>query len=229
MPAAELVAQVMREPALAACVLREANLEGATADIEEACARLGDERLRPLVSRVCETSRPRLDADIFREHSLRCAVAARLLAEQTKVLAPGDAYTLGLLHDVGELLLCALFPEEMENLLWLGEDERLEREVAAFGVDHAQVGQWALEALGLPHVLGALVQMHHDALRVNSPAALLLHVADAIAGAESLSDIATLDALGSDRLALLRLSRADLARIHERTAETVEGRWVVNA
>ena len=67
--------------------------------------------------------------------------------------------------------------------------------------------------------------MHHDALRVNSPAALLLHVADA----ESLSEITALDALGSDRLALLRLSRADLARIHERTAETVEGRWVVNA
>jgi response regulator RpfG family c-di-GMP phosphodiesterase/HD-like signal output (HDOD) protein len=231
LPAADLVAQVIREPALAACALREANAVGAcaTADLEEACARLGEARLRPLVSRVGETSRPRLDADIFREHSLRCAVAARLLAEQTKVLAPGDAYTLGLLHDVGELLLCALFPEEMENLLWLGEDERLEREVAAFGVDHAQVGQWALEALGLPHVLGALVQMHHDALRVNSPAALLLHVADAIAVAESLSEIATLDALGSDRLALLRLSRADLARIHERTAETVEGRWVVNA
>lgn len=227
--AAELVAQVMREPALAACVLREANAGGATADLEEACARLGEERLRPLVSRVCETGRPRLGAEVFREHSLRCAVAARLLAERTGGFAPGDAYTLGLLHDVGELLLCSLFPEEMENLLWLGEAERLEREVWAFGVDHAQVGQWALEALGLPRSLCTLVQMHHDALRVNSPAALLLHVADAVAGAETPSEITALDALGSDRLALLGLSRADLARIHERTAETVEGRWAVNA
>ena len=144
-------------------------------------------------------------------------------------MTPGGAYALGLLHDVGELLLCSLFPEEMENLLWLGEEERLEREVAAFGVDHAQVGQWALEALGLPRTLGALVQMHHDAMRVNAPAALLLHMADAVACADNPSDIAALDALGSDRLALLRLSRADLARIHERMAEAVEGRWVITA
>jgi response regulator RpfG family c-di-GMP phosphodiesterase/HD-like signal output (HDOD) protein len=229
MPAAELVAQAMREPALAACVLREANPEGATANIEEACARLGEARLRPLVSRVCESSRPHLGAEVFSQHSLRCAVSARLLAEQTGVFAPGDAYTLGLLHDVGELLLCSLFPEEMENLLWLGEGERLEREVWAFGVDHAQVGQWALDALGLPRALGTLVQMHHDALRVNSPAALLLHVADAVACAENVSEITALDALGSDRLALLGLTRADLARVHERTAETVEGRWLVQA
>src|SRR5437868_3232150 len=103
------------------------------------------------------------------------ADAARLLAERTGLMTPGGAYALGLLHDAGELLLCSLFPEEMENLLWLGEEARLEREVAAFGVDHAQVSQWALEALGLPRALGALVQTHHDALRINAPAALLLH------------------------------------------------------
>lgn len=53
-----------------------------------------------------------------------------------------------------------------------------------------------------------------------------LQVSERLAVAEDLSEI---DALGSDRLALLRLSRADLARIRERTAETVEGRRVVNA
>ena len=29
-----------------------------------------------------------------------------------------EAYALGLLHDMGEALLCTLFPEEMENILW---------------------------------------------------------------------------------------------------------------
>jgi response regulator RpfG family c-di-GMP phosphodiesterase/HD-like signal output (HDOD) protein len=228
---ADLVGQVMCEPALAACVLREANAGGgpATAELEVACARLGMERLRALVSRVCENGSSRFDDAPFKEHSLRCAVAARLLAERTGLMTPGGAYALGLLHDVGELLLCSLFPEEMENILWLGEEARLEREVAAFGVDHAQVGQWALESLGLPRSLGALVQMHHDAMRVNAPAALLLHMSNAVACADTPSDIAALDALGSDRLALLRLSRADLARIHERMAETVEGRWVITA
>jgi putative two-component system response regulator len=227
---ADIVSQIMCEPALAARVLREANAVACvepTANLDAACARLGEERLRTVVSETCVHNHSGFDDGKFKEHSLRCAVAARLLAEQTGIIAPDDAYALGLLHDIGELLLCSLFPEEMENLIWLGEDARLEREVAAFGVDHAQIGQWVLEAAGLPRALGAAVQTHHDAMRINAPAALLLHMANVIACAESPSEIVALDALGSDRLAMLHVSRADLARIHERTAEAVEGRWVI--
>jgi putative two-component system response regulator len=226
----DIVSQVMCEPALAARVLREANaLEDyrPTANLDMACARLSEERLRTIVLQTCGHNHSGFDDSQFKEHSLRCAVAARLLAEQTKIIAPDDGYALGLMHDIGELLLCSLFPEEMENLIWLGEETRLEREVAAFGVDHAQIGQWVLEAVGLPRTLGAAVQTHHDAMRINAPAALLLHMANVIACAESPSEIVALDALGSDRLTMLRISRADLARIHERTAETVEGRWMI--
>jgi hypothetical protein len=38
--------------------------------------------------------------------------------------------------------------------------------------------------------------------------------------------IAALDALGSDRLAMLKLSRADLAAIHTRTAQALEEQLV---
>jgi response regulator RpfG family c-di-GMP phosphodiesterase len=227
---ADLVGQFMCEPALAARVLREANaLKGSepAANIEAACARVGDERLRAILSKSGGHNPRGVDDARFREHSLRCAVAARLLAEQTGILAPDEAYTVGLLHDIGELLLRSLFPVEMENIVWLGEDARVEREVAGFGLDHAQIGEWILEAAGLPRPLGSAIQTHHDAMRINAPAALLLHMANVIACAESPTEIAALDALGSDRLALLRVTRADLARIHERTAETVEGRWVI--
>jgi putative nucleotidyltransferase with HDIG domain len=227
---ADLVGHVLSEPALAACVLREANAAQGfepTANLYVACERLGEERLRAIFARTCGHNPSGFDDSQFKEHSLRCAVAARFLAELTGVIAPDEAYALGLLHDIGELLLCSLFPEEMENFIWLGEDARLEREVAAFGVDHAQIGQWTLEAFGLPRTLGAIVQTHHDAMRINAPSALLLHMANVIACADSPSDIVALDALGSDRLALLGLSRSDLARIHERTAETVEGRWMI--
>lgn len=229
---ADLFGHVMSEPALAACVLREANAAGGgfepTANLELACERLGAHRLLAIFTRTCGHNPSGFDDSLLKVHSLRCAIAARLLAEQTGVIPPDDAYALGLLHDIGELLLCSLFPEEMENFIWLDEEARLEREVAAFGVDHAQIGQWALEAFGLPRTLGATVQTHHDAMRSNAPAALLLHVANVIACAESPSDIVALDALGSDRLALLGLSRSDLARIHERTAETVDGRWMIS-
>lgn len=60
---------------------------------------------------------------------------------------------------------------------------------------------------------------------VNDPAAPLLPVADAFAGANDSSEMASFDALAPDRLTLLRLTGADLARVHEMTTEMVDGRF----
>jgi putative nucleotidyltransferase with HDIG domain len=220
LPLEELVREVESEPALAACVLREANtgLAGGatTASLYTACARLGVERLRDLIARADVCERVSYEAEALRDHSLRCATAAMLLAERAGTVDPDEAYTAGLLHDLGEALLRSLFPEEAERIIWLGHPFRVEREVAAFGVDHAQVGQWILDACHVP-ALGSAVQTHHDINLVNDPAALLLHVADAVASAQDSSEVASLAALTADRLALLRLNRADLARVHELT------------
>ncbi|MET0623873.1 MAG: HD domain-containing phosphohydrolase, partial [Pyrinomonadaceae bacterium] len=222
----ELVREIEAEPALAARVLREANVgrpaEAPTASLQVACARLGADALRHVVAQAGISERVCYEAEVLRVHSRRCAVAARLLAEKTGLLDPEAAYTAGLLHDIGEVLLHSLFPEEMEAITWLDDaGTRVDKEVMSFGVDHAQVGQWILEACGAPRELALCVQTHHDAVRTNDPAALLLHVADAVAHAHDSSEVTSLDACGSDRLALLRLSRADVARIHEHTNEAV--------
>ena len=222
----ELVREVEAEPALAARVLRAANVgrpaEGPTASLKAACARLGADVLRHVLAQADVCERVHYEAQVLRVHSRRCAVAARLLAEKTGLLDAEAAYTAGLLHDIGEVLLHALFPQEMETITWLDDaGTRVDKEVTSFGVDHAQVGQWILEACGTPRELALAIQAHHDAVRINDPAALLLHVADAVAHAHDSSEVASLDACGSDRLALLRLTRSDLARIHEQTNEEV--------
>ncbi|HVF50009.1 MAG TPA: HD domain-containing phosphohydrolase [Pyrinomonadaceae bacterium] len=217
---AEMCREVEMEPVLAACVLREANMRGdhrPTTKLPEACARLGEGMLGALTESLGAQSRAP-----FREHSVRAAAAARLLAERTSLLDADDAYLLGLLHDVGEMLLHSLFPAEMRGMEGLEEDARLAREVEAFGVDHAQIGQWVLESCGLPRTLTAIVQTHHDVLRVNAPSALLLHVANVIARADSSHKAASLDVLGSDRLAMLGLNRTDLATIHTGVNEYIE-------
>jgi HD-like signal output (HDOD) protein len=129
------------------------------------------------------------------------------------------------LHDLGEALLRSLFPEEAENITWLGHPFTVDKEVAAFGVDHAQVGQWILDACNVPATLSFAVQSHHDIDHVNDPAAILLQVADAVAGASDSSEMTSLNALAPDRLALLRLTRADLARVHEMTTNMVGERF----
>ena len=226
----ELVREIEFEPALAASALREANAGsyGApTAILNVACTRLGEHRLRAIIERNYLRDRHSYNAERFWEHARRCATAASLLAEHTAVLETDDAYTLGLLHDIGEILLRSLFPTEMDNMQNLPDSVRIDHEVIAFGVDHAQVGQWILESCGLPRTLTATVQTHHDVMRINDPAALLLHVANAVAHADDAYKVAALDALGSDRLALLGLSRADLADIHARTAGAVEQQLIV--
>lgn len=222
----ELLREVEAEPALAARVLRAANTgcaaEGATASLKIACARLGAESLRHVVAQADVRERICYESQVLRIHARRCAVAARLLAERTGLLDPETAYTTGLLHDIGETLLHALFPQEMETIAWLDETgARAEKEVTSFGVDHAQVGQWLLEACGVPRELTLSVQTHHDAARINDPAVLMLHVADAVAEARDSSEVTGLDACSPDRLALLGLTRSDLARIHEHTNEEV--------
>ncbi|MGA9997069.1 MAG: HD domain-containing phosphohydrolase [Pyrinomonadaceae bacterium] len=228
----ELVREVESEPVIAACLLREANSRKGSlpvANIRVACELLGEEQLRNALSQPFERDACEHNPEQLWEHSVRCAIAARLLAEQTGILEPEEAFALGLLHDIGEVLLRSLFSEEMEKILWLTDDARLDREVAAFGVDHAQVGHWILEACGLPRSLLVAVQAHHDAMRINAPAALLLHVADAIAHANDASEIAAIDSLGSDRLSQLRLTRFDVARVHGLTTESMGQRFTAMA
>ena len=225
----ELAREVESEPILAACALRAANAGayGApTARLREACEHLGESRLRAIIERNCLRDEQSVDAERLWEHSLRCATAARLLAEQTAIIDPEDAFTLGLLHDIGEILFRSLFPAEIDEMRDLSDAERRDDEVIAFGVEHAQLSQWILESCGLPRALTATAQTHHDVMRINDPAALLLHVADAIARADDAYKVVALDALGSDRLALLRISRADLASIHERTAAIIEQQFI---
>jgi putative two-component system response regulator len=222
----ELVEKVSCEPLLAARVLSVANSDGAPriANLAVACSALGGKRLREVVSGGASWGAGVYVSEQSWEHSLRTAEAARLLAEQTRILDPEDAYTLGLLHDVGETLLASLFPATATVLAGLGDDERTEYEATAYGVDHAQVSQWVLEACDVPRALASAVQTHHDVACVNDPAALLLHVADAVAHADDPYKIAALDSISTERLYMLRLSRHDLFRIHALTGDALERR-----
>jgi putative two-component system response regulator len=222
----ELVSEIETEPALAALALWEANLEreeSPTTILHEACARLGEEGIRKISARIGAPVGPAHKNEELWEHSVRTAEAARLLADGTSIMSADEAYTLGLLHDAGEVLLTELFPSEMGRIAG-SRVERIEQEAAVFGVDHTQVGQWLLEACGLPLHLTAAVQTHHDVARINSPAALLLHVADAIAHATSPYEVAALETIDTDRIYMLGISRNDLFRIHACVGSALERR-----
>ena len=75
-----------------------------------------------------------------------------------------DAFLLGLLHDIGKVVLAASCPEYPS--LWTAHrnDSRTlaRREFESFGANHADVGAYLLRLWGLPDSIADCVGAHHD-------------------------------------------------------------------
>jgi HD-like signal output (HDOD) protein len=182
-----------------------------TARLLQAMAKLGEPILRRLIS---EYGLPQPNEKT--KTSVRRAIAAQLLAAHTNVIHPDEAYTMGLLHDVGETLLSDLFPVETLTLDELDEDVRSRRQVEFFGVDAAQVSQSMLEACNLPVYLMSALNSPFEEMQLNTPIALLMYFADKIAKAQGAVKFTDVDTLRADALTTLNLSRADVKMINER-------------
>jgi len=97
-------------------------------------------------------------------HSLACALLSQEIA--IACLLKGDeAYTAGLLHDIGRLGLLAAYPVEYANVLSVAVDysfDLLHCERELFDIDHCQAGEWLAEQWKLPAELANIAAHHHD-------------------------------------------------------------------
>lgn len=96
-------------------------------------------------------------------HAVTVGVCAKAMAGRLRACDPDEAFTAGLLHDVGRLVIAVRF----RDIYWdsVGADEAdaiEERERSTFGVDHAEVGGWLLEAWALPPIIVEAVRQHHE-------------------------------------------------------------------
>jgi HD-like signal output (HDOD) protein len=227
----QLMAVAESEPFMALSLVRAANEfhndRAATASLYEACERLGEDRVKTILLKHSDRKWSHPKTGRIHERSLRRAIAARDIAGLASLLDPIEAYTIGLVQDVGEILLLSLYPDDMREAMAVENEARSEREIEFFGVDHAQAGQWILDYYGMPARLGIAVQCSRDGMKTVAPLAILLQVADAIANADEAYKAASLDSISRERLSLLGLGRADLAAIHARTTDEIENRQLV--
>ena len=100
-------------------------------------------------------------------HSLQVATGVRTLiqASPRADLRADEAYTAGLLHDMGQFVLMAESPSawarvNAEFSEFSEEHAELEREIC--GLTHAEVGAMACESWRLPEPLVSAVSRHHD-------------------------------------------------------------------
>jgi HD-like signal output (HDOD) protein len=157
--AAEIADVVCRDPALAAKILQLVNssffgLPRQLTSLPQAVAYLGVATLRSLVlsTEAMSLFRPSaraagLDVDALSARAVATATeAARLAAPEFR----SDAFTAGLLSDVGLVLLAAKAPE------LLGRDE------AELGFTHGAAGAYLLGLWGLPLGVVEAVAFHHE-------------------------------------------------------------------
>jgi len=122
----------------------------------------------------------------YLEHQLAVAVTAMTLARQTGAMDPDDAFTAGVLHDLGKLLTALYRPNDWlaeealvaaENLPWHEAEER------HFGLDHGLIGAMVLRSWNLPEQLTEPVNWHHapEAAPGSREPGRLLCLADACA------------------------------------------------
>ncbi|MEO8311040.1 MAG: HDOD domain-containing protein [Caldimonas sp.] len=151
-----------QDPILSAKVLRLANSaffggQRSMASIDAAISLIGIEALNRLIV-ACGVSSsfkeiPGIDLPVFWRDALIAAIAANKLAPRLQADAE-EAYTCGLLHGTGHLILCQTYPD-IANAMFAGFAtvrgvELATIEVDSFGIDHPAVGALWVESLGFP-------------------------------------------------------------------------------
>jgi len=123
------------------------------------------------------------------KHCLAVASAAELVAENTGGILPEDAFTAGLLHDIGKIALYHVAQDEYKRALEMVSDEALEiseAEKRLLNMNHCTAGRFLAEKWGLPEALAQAIYQHHvpaDLTTYEDPVALtcaIVAVADDI-------------------------------------------------
>ena len=105
-----------------------------------------------------------MDMDSFWRHSIATASVAKILASHCRILHAERLFVAGLLHDIGQLVLCIKVPELMRVVLYRARDAslppyRAEHEVLGF--DHGKVGCELMRLWRLPDSMQEITEFHH--------------------------------------------------------------------
>ncbi len=172
------VAEVLRrDQALTAKILRLANssyyaIPGGVTDVQRALAFLGFNTVAQLVLGISVFSLFTREGDEvfslpeFWKHTLAVAVCSETLARKLPLgIKPEEAFTCGLLHDIGKLVLHQIDPARFRQILM----ETKKRQCSFTEVEkewdlpgHAFLGEAMATQWGLPQVIRLAIHYHHQ-------------------------------------------------------------------
>ena len=189
----EVVKLVSYDNAIAAQCLRVASsplfgLAKSPESIKGAVLTLGLRRVETLLLTCCMgTAFPAkgwpMEPTIFWRHSLGCAMVCRKFSEKLSAADSDKAYMAGLLHDIGFLVNCLVFPDEFAGAVKLALQEHIaldEAERITMGFTHCDSGRALAEKWNLAADLVQVIANHHEPERSEraQPLVALVHLSD---------------------------------------------------
>ncbi len=196
-----LAKKVSHDQALTAKTLRLANsslfgLQVKVTTIQQAITYLGFQTTRNLITAAAVTGCfpegqcPGFNDKAFWRHSIATAACCKVLARRVR-FNQDYAFTAGLLHDIGRLVLISTYPAHYQQVLEYrsaNDTYVLEAEQAVMGVDHVVAGLALAEHWNFSDTMKTAIAYHHDP---DAPGAgvlaAIVHVANAIVHALDIS------------------------------------------
>lgn len=194
--AAGLEEAIKLDPVLTANLIQAANsvFRGAgqrISTLREAVDRVGVHRLlevavgsslrRRLPSRIPGYG---ISAEKFWIHCVAVATVAEALAKETRLPSADMAFTAGLLHDIGQIVIGDFFAETMPESDWWTFGTPAE-ERSFLGCNHCDVGKGLAERWHLPAKVADTCRWHHELPKapegIDVGLNTAIHVADAMA------------------------------------------------
>jgi HD-like signal output (HDOD) protein len=221
-------------------VLRIANspyygLSGNVSSIQRAAMILGAKTLMELLGMACssEIMSGTLDGydlaagDLWK-HSLAVAGASKMIARRVQPDLEQDAYSAGLIHDVGKIILDPYVLEKKSEFLSFVNAEQgsfLSAERAILGFDHAELASEVCVHWKIPAHIALSIRYHHDPTPTNNDVlSYIIHMADAAAIMSGIG--AGMDgmlySLNENAMEFLKLGGDDIPEIMAETAEYIE-------
>jgi len=197
-------ALIARDPAMTAKILQLVNsavfgLKRTVASPAEAVMYLGIDTTKSVIllahsfSYFDQIKDSDFSVEHLWKHSIRTGNFARWIAQLQGVDKPivEEAYTAGMLHDLGKLALAANLPQQYSEAAMLAASRGIplwEAEEQVLGANHAELGASMLAIWGLPIGIIEAVALHHHPTKLFSQtfcALTAVHAANAIEHAES--------------------------------------------
>jgi putative nucleotidyltransferase with HDIG domain len=179
---------ISSDPVLATKVLRMVNspvygFPGRISSVNQAVLLLGLNVVKGLLFGVTVFDLMQRTMIGLWEHSIGCAIIARLVAKKRGIKDPEEASIHGLLHDLGKVILVLELPLEYERIM----DEAKEKQITVYEVEnehfstsHATVGAWIAKQWSFPSPLIDVIAYHHrpQLAKVAPVDAAIVHFSD---------------------------------------------------